>query len=216
MLRVFLASAFLLAASHATAATIITSSLDAALSGATVIDFDGEADGTDFMSASVGALTMLSNANTLRFDDDWAVQFGTTGIALETRSGGAADDLELVFAAPVTAFGFDITALDIDLTMNLFDAMDNLIDSFTIANQPGQGLTGFNRRGYAGASSATPIARVQLMNATQHDWFLVDNVAMVAAVPEAATGVLLATGMIGLALAGSGGPLGIRRTRGGS
>jgi len=214
MFRVFLVSAFLLAASHATAATIITSSLDAALSGATVIDFNGEADGTNFMNASVGALTVLSNANTLRFDDDWATQFGTTGIALETRSGGAADDLELVFAVPVTAFGFDITALDIDLTMNLFDAMNNLIDSFTIANQPGQGLTGFNRRSYTGASSATPIARVQLMLAAQHDWFLVDNVAMVAAVPEAATGLLLAAGILGLALAGNGSSIGMRRARG--
>lgn len=213
MSRLLLALALLLAATQAPAATMITSSLDAALSGATVIDLDAETDGTNFVNASIGGLTVLSNTNTLRFDDDWAFRFGTTGIAIETRFGGAANDLELVFAAPVVAFGFDITALDIDLTMNLFDALGNLIDSFTIANQPGQGLTGFNRRGYAGASSATPIARVQLSNAARHDWFLIDNIAMVAAVPEAATGLLLMTGLIGLALVGSRRPLGMLHER---
>ncbi len=181
----------------ARAATMITSASDAALVGATVLTFNGQADNTNFLTTTIGNTTVLSNSNTLRFDNQYAAQFGTTGIALETRAGGSNDDIEFRFASHVVAVGFNINALDIDLTMNLYDVNDVLIDSFTIQNQPGQGLSGNNRRGYAGASSPdAPIARVQLVNASQHDFFLIDNLATV--VPEVGAALLLLGGLAGL------------------
>jgi len=208
MRLILVAIAVLFAAASSQAATILTSSADPALAGATLIDFNGEPDNTDFATATVGVLTVRTNTNNLRFDDQYSAQFGTSGIAVETRSGGSNDDLELVFATSVVAFGFDLNALDIGLTMELYDGGGTLIDSFLIPSQPSLGMSGNARRDYWGASSAVPIARVRLVNATQHDFFLVDNVSYVP-IPEAGTVVLLTLGLTGLALGGSRGRLGI-------
>ncbi|MAE94604.1 MAG: hypothetical protein CL910_08095 [Deltaproteobacteria bacterium] len=105
----------------------------------------------------------------------------------------------LSFASPVAAFGFDVNALDIDWTMVLFDSLGNTIGSFVIANQPGQGLSGFGRRGYAGASSAVPVASVRIGNPGSHDWALIDNIA-IAAVPEASSASVLGLALLGLGL----------------
>ncbi len=206
------ALALLLAATTSQAATIITSSTDAALTGATLIDFNGETDGQNFLSATVGSLTVRTNTNTLRFDDQYSVQFGTSGVQVETRLGGSNDDLEFVFATAVSAFGFDLNALDIDLTMELYDGVGTLLDSFLIPNQPGLGMSGDARRDYWGASSAAAVSRVRLVNASQHDFFLIDNVSFVAA-PEASTGILLTLGLAGLVFGGNRGRLGIIPSR---
>jgi hypothetical protein len=208
MRLLLLCMALLLAASSGQAATIITSSTDAALAGATLIDFNSETDGLDFTTATVGALTVRTNTNTLRFDDQYSVQFGTSGVQVETRAAGSNDDLELVFATSVTAFGFDINALDIDLTMELYDSGGTLLDSFLIPSQPSLGMSGNARRDYWGGSSAAPVARVRLLNSTQHDFFVLDNVSFVPA-PEPSTVVLLALGLAGLAAGGNRGRLGI-------
>ncbi|MAE94605.1 MAG: hypothetical protein CL910_08100 [Deltaproteobacteria bacterium] len=70
MRRLLLVSLVLLVAASAPAATMITSAGDAALAGATVLDLDSEPDGTSFLSYSLGAVSVLSNTNTLRIDDD--------------------------------------------------------------------------------------------------------------------------------------------------
>jgi len=195
-----------LSAAPAHAASFLSNALDPALSGDSVFTLDGEADNFRFTSYTVGgAFTLSTTGGDLRFDNQWTANFGTTGISLETRHQTGTNQFDITFTTPVAAFGFNVNALDINWQLEVFDATNASLGVFTIAAQS-PGMTGNNRRGYAGASSTgTPIAwaRVTTQNpADGADFALVDNFAL-ASVPETQTAVLLTMGLIGLTAAGT-------------
>ncbi|MEZ4217627.1 MAG: hypothetical protein R3E88_14175 [Myxococcota bacterium] len=169
------------------------------LSGSTSYDFDDQADDTFFTSTTVmgGELTITANNGQLWFDDQFASQFGTTGIALDTNYN-TPNDFDFVFTTAVSAFGFAINALDVDWTMEVYDASDSLLASFTIPNQVALG--GFARRGFAGAWSDVPIQRVHVFAPVGSDRALIDDFQVV---PEPSAFALMLAGLVGLALAGT-------------
>jgi len=192
-------------ASHA---LLITSSGDAALSGALVEDFDGTTADTYFATQtfSIGAdgFTVTPLADDLHIDDQYCASFGTSGNCLDTLSSanGANDDFDLIFSgAGVMAFGFDLTALDTDWTVETYDATDTLLSTYVIPSQS-PGLTGFNRRGYFGATETAPIQYITVRSAAD-DRALIDNLAYVPytapPVPEPNVSMLLGLGLLALA-----------------
>lgn len=197
-----------LAARDAQALTIFLGSAAAPqLSGASIYDFDDQADDTFFTSTTVfgGALTINANNGQLWFDDQFAAQFGTTGIALDTNYNNP-NSIDFVFTSAVSAFGFAINALDVNWTMQVFDGSNNLLGTFTIPNQVALG--GNNRRGFAGAWSDTAIQRVRVFAPAGTDRALIDNFHIV---PEPSTFALMAFGLLGLAVAGTPKPRGRAR-----
>ena len=163
--------------------------------------FDDQADDTFFTSTTLagGELSITANNGQLWLDDQWAAQFGTTGIALDTNYN-TPNDLEFAFATPLQAFGFAVNALDVDWTMEVFDTSDALLASFTIPNQTALG--GFSRRGFAGAWSDSPIGRVRVFTSGGSDRALIDDFQM-AAVPEPDASALIGAGLVGLDIMGS-------------
>lgn len=184
-------------------ATFISSAADPALASAITFDFDSEPGDTYFTTRSfAGAFTFTADADDLHIDDVWCTSFGTTGNCLDTLSSGsqANDHFRIDFVTAVSAFGFVLNALDTDWVMETYDASDNLLGSYTITSQS-PGLTGFNRRGYAGATETTPIAYVTISSPGADDRALIDDFAWVA-IPEPPITLLLGLGLSGLFAAG--------------
>jgi hypothetical protein len=184
-------------------ATFISSAADPALATAITFDFDSEPGDLFFATRTFGgAFTVTADANDLHIDDFYCPNFGTTGNCLDTiQTGGQANDhFRIDFVTEVSAFGFVLNALDTDWVMETYDASDNLLGSYTILSQS-PGLSGNNRRGYAGASETTPIAYVTITSPGADDRALIDNFAWVA-IPEPPIALLLGLGLTGLAAAG--------------
>ncbi|MCG8588061.1 MAG: hypothetical protein MJE66_02110 [Proteobacteria bacterium] len=182
-------------------AAFIDNAGDPALVGAVLFDFNSEPLDTYFTTRTFGGLFTITMAvDDMHMDDQWCASFGTTGNCLDTISSGgpANDDFRIDFVQPVSAFGFDLNALDIDWTLETYDSLDNLLGSYTIASQS-PGLTGFDRRGYAGATESVSIAYA-VISSVGNDRALLDNFAIV--VPEARSTLLLGLGLGGLAVAG--------------
>ncbi|MEM9175522.1 MAG: PEP-CTERM sorting domain-containing protein [Myxococcota bacterium] len=186
-------------------AALITSASDAALSGALVQTFDAAATG-DFSDRTflIGGdgFTITPVSSTLRIGGNWCDDFGTTGNCLETYSSstGSNDEFDVVFTgAGVSAFGFDVTALDTDWTIETYDENDVLLGTYTVLSQSPT-LSGFDRRGYFGATETSAIQRFTVRSSGA-DYALIDNVAYVPT-PEPGTGVLAGLGLMGLAWAG--------------
>jgi hypothetical protein len=176
---------------------------DAALAGALVQDFDGEAADTYFTSQmfSIGldGFTVTPVSTELHIDNQYCASFGTTGNCLDTfnASGQANDDFDVVFSGiGVTAFGFVLNALDNDWTVETYDASDNLLGTYLIASQS-PGLTGFNRRGYFGATEVQPIQYFTVRSAG-NDRALIDDFSYLP-VPEPNVAMLLGLSLLTLA-----------------
>jgi len=186
-------------------ATLITSSGDAALSGALVMTFDSESPAyfasRSFLIGSDG-FTVSSLADDLHIDNSFCGSFGTSGSCLDTigSNNSPNDDFDVVFTgAGVSAFGFALNALDTDWTIETYDTNDNLLGSYVVPSQS-PGATGFDRRGYFGA---TEVALIQYftVRSTGDDRALIDDFAFVPA-PEPSAALLAGLGLLGLASVG--------------
>jgi len=182
---------------------LITGAGDAALTGALVQNFDGEAADTYFTSQTfligVDGFTVTPVAAELHIDDQFCASFGTSGNCLDTmnNAGQANDDFDVVFTGiGVTAFGFALNALDVDWTVQTFDASNNLLGTYVISSQS-PGLTGFDRRGYFGATEASWVQSFTVRSAG-NDRALIDDFSYVV-VPEPDVAMLLGLGLLTLA-----------------
>ena len=186
-------------------ATLITDPGDAALAGALVMTFDSESPGyfasRSFLIGSDG-FSVSSLADDLQIDDGFCGSFGTGGRCLDTIASNNSpnDDFDVVFTgAGVSAFGFALNALDTDWTIETYDTNDNLLGSYVVASQS-PGLSGFDRRGYFGATETAPIQYFTVRSAGD-DRALIDDFSFVP-VPEPSAALLAGLGLLGLASVG--------------
>ena len=186
------------------AATLITSAGDPALAGALFQNFDAEAADTFFASQTfligTDGFTVTPLTRELHIDDQFCGSFGTGGNCLDTmnNTNQANDDFDVVFTGGgVSAFGFALNALDVDWTVETFDVNDTLLGTYVIPSQS-PGLTGFNRRGYFGATETVAIQYFTVRSAG-NDRALIDDFSYVVAVPEPNVGMLVGLGLLTLA-----------------
>ena len=184
---------------------VITSSSDSALIGATVIDFEGQTQGT-YTSLAIGGVTFTANDNHLRIDDTYEAQYGQVGQYLDNGTYGdnGFSSLTITFSTPTSAFGFQWDMAEPpDAIWNLraYDSSDTLLDTYLLPNTNGSATGAFV------GLSANNIAYATLINSstaslpgsgTAYDWISIDNFTYQ---PIPAPGAIL-LGSIGVGLVG--------------
>ncbi|MFC1750193.1 hypothetical protein ACFL2V_15440 [Pseudomonadota bacterium] len=174
--------------------------LDPALSGATVIDFESQATGS-FTSLTIGDVTFSTPDCsacaylTTAFSGD----FNATGINMQNGTSGA-QKLKIDFATGADAFAFNFGASNEDWLLEAFDVASGLLESYLLPQ------TWWNNNGeYFGIAAAgiSFVTLTQLTHTTDAnaDHILLDNFAYVAAdIPSPAPIALLLLGLAGMAM----------------
>jgi hypothetical protein len=179
-------------------ASIITSSSDPALSGATVIDFEGQTKGL-YTSLAIGDVTFIANDNHLGIDNYW--NYGTQGIYLDngTYENQGFSSMTIMFGTTADAFGFNWGAAEpwSNWSLSAYNASNNLLDSYSPLPNTGPSTTG----AFVGLA-VNGIDHATLSTSTAYDWIFVDNFAYTGGqnVIPAPGAILL--GSIGVALVG--------------
>jgi len=110
-------------------ASFISSSLDPALSGSALIDFEAQASGS-FTSLTIGNVTFSTSGGQVGYiDSAYAGQYNATGQSLKNSyASDAFNSLRISFASAVSAFGFNWGASDTQWTLRAFDSGNNLLE----------------------------------------------------------------------------------------
>ena len=194
----FLALVAVLLSPMAANADLITSSADSSLSGSTLIDFNAETHGTfDSRSFDSGAVTFAGPGMTVQSQYCGASgdgQYGGGGNCIGTPLGTS---FSIVFADPVSAFGFSWGAADQAWTMNVYGA-GGLLESLSIAAQV------YPHRGFIGSNGSAGNITSVYMSASSFDYILLDDFqyksGSTSSVPEPGTLALLGIGLAGMGL----------------
>lgn len=191
--QLLVATTLLMSATVASAAALITSSADPALSGSTLVDFNAEAQGT-FTSRTFGGFVTLSGNNPLYIESTYSGSYGATSNYVASRDSDS--PFTIAFDAPVSAFGFSWGAADQPWTIDLYGIGGSLLGSLNIAAQSGSYV------GFIGGTDTSPISYAVLTDQSNYDYdyFLLDNLRYVAAgeVPEPAPLTMLGLGLAAL------------------
>ena len=198
-MRARFASVLLALASASTlGAQTITSSGDAALAGATVIDFQSAAPGMTFGPVVIGGVTFTPGAGQpVIIESDYAGQYNTSGQYLATQY--MTTSLRFDFAAPVSAFGFNFGASDVVWTLSAYDTFGALLAT------TGTPVTGPSNAGeFIGLGSTGAGIAYATLDGSSTDYVMIDNFAFAAGdvratvTPEPASIALMGTGLVGL------------------
>jgi hypothetical protein len=172
-------------------ATIITSTADRALAGATLQNFDAVAPGL-YASLALPGVTIVGKGGSMSIDAANG-SFGRGGLNLNNPSGSPAG-FNLVFSSPVTAFGIYGGAFNSSWVFTAFDATNKLLESITTSGACCNQL-------FYGIANSAGIARVSLEGPT--DWVIFDDLyigpAVPSRVPEPASITLFGAALAGLA-----------------
>ena len=173
-------------------ASIITSAVDPALSGATLIDFNSEVAGAQSSRTFNGEVTFSVSSGTFQVGGSFNGSYGATGNSLYTPSG---QDFTIDFTSAASAFGFSWGAADRSWTMALYDSSNTLIETLNIAAQTIPYI------GFIGAANVG-ISSVQMSSDSGYDYILLDDfqyITSATTVPETSSLVFLGLGFGGLA-----------------
>jgi len=157
------------------------------------IDFDGQPDAS-FSSLSLGGVTFTGIDGYLRTDNTYPNQYNGRGSRYLDNNGsnvgysGSTSTIRFDFAAPVSAFAFNLGASNYLWVLTAFDAANNVIESFNLpitASSNGGEYVGLANAGMAYAT----------LVASPGDWIFIDNFTVAAQVPEPETYAMLLAGL---------------------
>ncbi len=185
-----------LAVSSFANAGLITSSVDSALDGASILTFDAEVDGLFTSRLFNGEVTIATDGSSLRLDSQFNGGYGMVNKSIKNQSG---QSYIIDFSNTISAFGWDWGAADRSgWVVSLFDINNLLINSYSIPAQT-------SANGYADFYGATGsnISRVTLVNSSLGDYAMMDNLHYVTSnvtnVPEPSTLAIFTLALMGLA-----------------